>query len=194
LEDDALLTAAEANYAQRLNAAGSRFDSVNGRLIPLLSLAAVLATAASVTAPILVDARVSSYHDPILLLAAPIAYSVVQLVRCLHASVNGLRRQTLNDLHLSDLDPLAGETPRAYRGRILERRRFQLLWNEWATDKKVTDMEIAHVAFLNGLFGLGAVIITTLAVFATQVGTSNDSAAGSHHSRPAGWNQPRQER
>lgn len=164
-----VLEAAEEALRKRLDDAEERFRSVDARLVPLLALASIITTALTASVPLALSGsfdKVSRGEFVVVLVF--VTYISLQALRSLYASVNGLRRRTYLNLSPSDLDPQANESAFDYRVRLLKVRRRCLWWNEWATNLKVDDMEVAHVALQNALRGVALLVVTTIGVAAVR--------------------------
>ncbi len=162
ITDDALLAAAEAALSRQLDEEDGRFDSVNARLLPMLALASVIATALTLGVPFALSgdfAEVGTLELSFVLVI--LIYIVFQIVFCLRAAVMGLSRRGYRTMASNQLDPLPGESPLDYRLRLHNEKRSIVIQNAWANNQKVSDMALAHEAFENILRGVAVLIIAS---------------------------------
>lgn len=165
ISDDSLLEAAEEALARRVEEGDERFRSVNARLTPLLALASIIAAVLSASVPFALSGQFDQISTAELaVVLAILAYIGFQIVLCLRAAVRGLSRGEYRALGPDNLGPQPGESSTDYRLRILEVRVNNLWRNEWATNRKVTEMAIAHEALQNIIRGVAVLVIAALVI------------------------------
>ena len=144
-----------------------RLSTVERKLIALLTLTAVLgaAIAASFVAVAVLD-QVRDSRPTVIVAGAVItlvSYTLVQIVCSLMATLRGMMRRGYKRLTPEGITPQVGDTSDVYSIRLLNYQVQNVIWNDWVVNGKVSDMNIAHVALRNALWGtcllLGAAFI-----------------------------------
>ena len=148
-----LLNEMERILASRLDQAEERVQSVESKLMALLTLTSVLSAvvmaglaAAATLGAVKKDDRIFAWVAILL-----VGYVALQLLCLLWATVSGLERKSYKQLSPDDIAPQDGEACDAYRVRLLNLQVNYMCWNEWVVNQKVSKMEVAHLALKNAV-------------------------------------------
>lgn len=155
----------------RLSQVEDRDKAVDTKLIALLTLLSVLsvAVAAILTAVATFD-RVDEANTVFALsVALSVFYAVVQIVRALWSTINGLTRRGYLRLHPRQIIPRIHETNVTYRVRLLDHQIKEIYENESVINEKVSQMALAHTALRNALFAAFLIIAFSLIYVVVQL-------------------------
>jgi len=159
------VNAVEAALAIQTAQGAERGRQVDAKLLALLTLTSTLAAAVTVGVTVALGANLAGtslwFFVPVALSAA---YVLLQMVRSVQAIINGLSVRGYRMLTRADCDPQAGETDLAYRKRIWKVRRYELAYNDWAINNKVSDMKVALVALKNAIRGTSVLVIVAMII------------------------------
>ena len=160
-KDAELLDGVKHILASRLAQVEKREQTVESKLTALLTLTSVLSAAVTVSlaaAATLRTVREDARNFVWVAVFLVVLYVVVQLVRLLWATLDGLTRRSYRQLSLADIAPQDGEASEAYRVRLLNLQANYMRLNEWVVDQKVSAMAVAHIALRNALTATYALI------------------------------------
>ena len=165
-DDAAHLDEFERVVSSGVAQADERLHSVESKLQSLASLTSVLSAVvtASMIAVSALYAGVPPIRVPVGIAVLLVSYAAVQLLGSVWAAVRGLMRKGYKQLTLGGAVWQAGETHESYRAGILNRRANHVLYNEWVTSQKVSDMAVAHEGLRNGLMTTGVLICAAAVV------------------------------
>lgn len=132
-----------------------RIRTTEGKLATLIALSAL-----SATLVLSVNGRGSlGVHWAIFLTTG---YCLVQLIRILFAALHGLRRRSFSALSIADLSPSWTSTDTGHLLKVMRNEIKQIHEYQQAGNEKVTDLDIAHIALRNFLFGLLVLFVVSI--------------------------------
>lgn len=189
INDDAMLDAVERFVRERTDVENHRFESIHGRLLPLLALASVIGTLLTAGIPLAITGRIKGLNDlQLILILIPLAYVAVELVRCLSAALSGLSRRAYEGLSTKALIPVDAETAKTYRHRIVADQFGCLQYNIRVNDQVLNQMALAHTALRNVLWGIAALAVAGIIVAGIERWSDSDSAHPDvSDPTPTGW-------
>ena len=94
-----------------------------------------------------------------------VLYVLVQSCRCLLSAVAGLRRHAFREIEPESIISASCNRSREGAIRLMNEEIYVYLWNNWVTDRKVDNLEVAYVSFRNALWGAAALFLL-VAIFA----------------------------
>jgi hypothetical protein len=160
VDNDEVLDAVDRFVRERTDVENHRFESIHGRLVPLLALASVIGTLLTAGIPLAITGRIKGLDDlELILILIPLAYLGLELLRCLTATLAGLSRRTYMGLSTNALIPAGTETAPSYRHRIVKEQFACLQHNIRVNDEALNQMALAHTALRNVLWGIAALAI-----------------------------------
>ena len=158
--DEDLLHEIENAVDKRTGQVDERLRTVETKLASLLTLTSVLS--AAVTAGFVAASTMQLQKGfpiiPVWITLILVFYIAMNLLRSLWATVTGLIRRGYKQLTCEDIIPKDKEDHLCYKTRLLNERLNHVKWNDWAVDRKVSEMAVAHTALRNALFATGGVI------------------------------------
>ena len=175
-----LLDEAGRILASRLAQVEKRGQTVESKLIALLTLTSVLSAAVIVSLAATTALDKAKEIPSIFACVAIIVvfYLVVQLLCLLLATVRGLERRSYRQLSLADITARSSETSEQYKVRLLNAQANYMCSNELEANHKVSVMAVAHTALRNVLYATFALIVLALALaFVHLEGGSSDCVA-----------------
>lgn len=89
-------------------------------------------------------------------------YCLLQLIRILFATLHGLRRRSFSVLSIADLSPTWTGTDTEHFLNVVQSEVRHSHEHQQAGNEKVTDLDIAHTALRNFLFGLLALFVALI--------------------------------
>ena len=134
------------------NDQGKRGQTVDAKLMNLLTLSLILSTGiiGSLTAIVAfgnikeVSCVISATYITAILI---VFYILIQLWIVLRNVISGLTRRGYMKMRVEDIAPAIGENESAYRRRVLNARIYNIDYNTWVINRKVSDMSVAHQAY-----------------------------------------------
>lgn len=133
-----------------------RIRTVESKLGTLIALSAL-----SATLVLSINGRGGvGVHWTILLTTG---YCLLQLIRILFATLHGLRRRSFSVLSIADLSPTWTGLDTEHLLKVVQSEVRHNHEHQQAGNEKVTDLNIAHTALRNFLFGLLALFATVIA-------------------------------
>ena len=169
-----LLDQVEHQISLNENDQGKRGQTVDAKLMALLTLSLILSTGiiGSLTA---IVAFGNIEEVPCVIFAAYIIaivvvfYILIQLWIVLWNVISGLTRRGYMKMCVEDIAPTIGESEGVYRKRTLNARIYNIDYNTWVINQKVSDMAVAHRAYKNMLGGVLALIVTIAIIIVIKV-------------------------
>ena len=162
----ALLDQVNRILSARLAQVEKRVQSVESKLVALLTLTSVLSVA--VTASLAAATTLGKVEEDATIFAwvavVLVFYVAVQILRSLWSTVSGLIRRSYRQLSPEAMIPEDSETDDTYQIRIMNLEVNNMRFNEWVVDKKVSEMAVAHVALKNALTATFALIALALVI------------------------------
>ena len=129
--------------------------TVDARLVGLLTLSSVVSAIAAAGLLAALNLEPSSWYEGVFAIAVTlvVVYVLAQSCRCLLAAVAGLRRHSYRMVEPSQIISTYRESIRDSAIRWINEEAFVFSWNNWVEERKVDQLELAYVAYRNGLCG-----------------------------------------
>ena len=141
----------------------ARDQSVQNRLIALLSLSSSLATLTTgLLGLALSSIRIELTHPQLGAIVAALSYLALQFIAATLHTASGLMPRTFQDVAPVAFDPHPRESAQAFRRELLSTHRSNLGINRWSTNRRMDEMTFAVVALRNASVGTAVLIAVGL--------------------------------
>lgn len=168
-----LLEAVENNVTQRMAQAENRMVAVDRKLLALFRLTSLLATlsvallaGAAGLFPTVKDTERTVAGISIIL----ITYAMIQLICAARATIKGLEASRYASQTKETILPLDREADHAYRRRQIRDVIYVTEQHEWATNRKVSHMQVAYRAIRNTILPLIGLMATAAVLAYVRLG------------------------
>lgn len=168
-----LLEAVEDNMTQRMAQAENRMVAVDRKLLALFRLTSLLATLAIA---LLAGAAglIPTVEDTERILAGTsivlITYTMVQLICAARATIKGLEASRYASQTKETILPLDRESEHEYRRRQIRDVIYVTEQHEWATNRKVSYLQVAYRAIRNTILPLMGLMATAMVLAYVRLG------------------------
>ena len=168
-----LLDTVETISVQQMTQTENRMAAVDRKLLALFRLTSLLAMLVSV---LLAGAaglitRVDQNERILATVAIGlIVYAMLQLVRAVKATINGLEASRYASQTKETILPIKGESVDSYRSRQVRDILYVIEQHLWATNNKVNYMQLALRAIKNTLVPLAGLIIAAIFLACLRLG------------------------
>lgn len=166
--DPELLSAVEGVVEERVDQERERSQSLDSRLIPLLTTTGIMATVLAAGIPLASSGEGTLSDVQLALLVVPFMYLVLQLLRCVVATLSGLSPRAYMAPRTDAMRPVVDESAVEYRNRLTNSRYRSFQNNLWVANQKLDQLSLAHRAIRNALAGVGLLLISGVIVFALE--------------------------
>ena len=129
--------------------------TVDTRLVSLMTLNSVISVIAVAGLLAAVNLQPTSWYESLFGVAVTVVvfYVLVQCARCLLAAIAGLRRHRYRLVDPSHIILVYSENSIPSTIQQINEEAFVFSWNNWVENRKVDQLELAYIAFRNGLWG-----------------------------------------
>ncbi len=168
-----LLDAVEKILIQRMVQAENRSVAVDRKLLSLFRLTSLLATLTAVAlagAAGFIPTNKGAEQAFVWVAVGLILYAMIQLICAVRATIQGLEASGYASQSKETILPLDRERTLAYRRRQVRDVMFLTEQHDWATNRKVSHMLIAHRAIRNSVLPLVGIIVTATILVSMKLG------------------------
>lgn len=168
-----LLEVVEKILVHRMVQAENRTVTVDRKLLSLFRLTSLLATLTAVTlagAARFIPTNKGAEQAFVWVAIWLILYAMIQLICAVNATIQGLEASGYASQTKGTILPLDRERALAYRRRQVRDVMYLIEQHEWATNRKVSHMLIAHRAIRNSVLPLVGLIVTATVLVSMKLG------------------------
>ena len=172
--NDSLAEEVKRMLIVRLEQSETRSEAVDRKLLSLFRTTSIFATVsiAIFTGAANLTTLNPDVNRPLVWLSmATILYGFVQLFHATKSTLQGLRASGYERLGKDSLIPTEFDNNTTYNSRQIPLLMNIVEQNEWATNKKVSCMELAYTSIRNALFSLPVLMVLASAIAIDIIGT-----------------------
>lgn len=132
-------------------------------LIPIATTILVAVTVAVINSNIEQEENALQYNQWLVLaIYGSSAYTALQPLRAMLAAINGQAATAYLRMTFPEIQPQPGESVSDHKARIVDSRAEINIYNQLVTNKKVDQLNLAHRAIKNALFGIAILTAATI--------------------------------